>query len=826
MTGISNDVIMYKDIELNDLPRVRQLKDKYFNATKEVCIERARYVTEYLRDHAVANDAPVLKYAKAVRHFLRHKEALFPDNNLLPGTTTSKTFGAPVYPELTGMLIWPELDTIGNRRDNPMRLSKADATALAHDIFPYWMERNILERTRSEYKEPSRLKLFEKLVFFIASKPGAVSHTVPFYQKVLDSGIEAIVADARMNQDFLAAKTSLSVEEMQARDFYEAVGIAMDGILAYTQNLASKARTLAARESDASQKENLLAMAEICDKVPRKPATTFREAITVLWIGQIAVHAENINMAISPGRVDQLLQKYYENDIANKTLTRGEALELAGCFWLKLNDNTNLVPLAGEKLFGGAGSVPAVTLGGISTDGTDAVNDATYLFLRATELLKLRDPNVNARYHYEVNSDTYLARVSEVIAETKAIPAFHNDVAAIETLKNQGVSEVDARDYAIIGCVELGCAGRSYDAPSSIILNLIAPLELTLYSGKRPITQDEQIGPVTPRPQEMASFESFWENFKTQLGFLIDEAVELNNDFGLIHQKTMPSPLLSGLFDGPLSNGRDLIFGGAKYNSSGATHVGFADTVDSLNAIEQAIFIDKKCTFDDLLDALDKNFIGYDSLHAYLVTKTPKYGTEHPVARKNAQNLISYLFQKYQSKSNYRGGTYRPAYWTMTNHAGQGQLAGALPNGRKAYKILASGITPVSQAAVDLAACLDAVAALKSNEIPGSVAFNLKYTSLTDPAERERFSALVKTYFQNGGMQIQFNIMNYEMLIKAMENEDQYKDLIVRVSGYSAYFKDLTPAMKQEIITRTAYDIETEKAAKYPENYRELLPYE
>ncbi|MBN2717405.1 MAG: hypothetical protein JXX14_16245 [Deltaproteobacteria bacterium] len=826
MNESAAETVMFKDLDLENLPRLQRLKDRYFGTPKEVCIERAHYVTEYLRDHAVRGDSPILRYAKAVHHFLKNKTPLFLDDSLLPGTTTSKYFGAPVYPELTGMLIWPELDTIGTRKDNPMQLSKTDAAALAHDIFPYWMERNILERARSEFKEPSRLKLFEKLVFFIASKPGAVSHTVPFYEKMLDSGLEGIIAEARARQDALGAKDSLNAEQKDQSDFYEAVQIAMDGILLYADNLSREARRLADTEKNADQKQNLLMMAEICQKVPRKPAATFREAVTVIWIGQIAVHAENINMAISPGRVDQLLVRYYENDIATGSLTRKDALDLAGCLWLKLNDNTNLVPLAGEKLFGGAGSVPAVTLGGITPDGKDAVNNVTWLFLRATELLKLRDPNVNARYHHQVNADAYLERVSEVIAETKAIPAFHNDVTAISTLMNQGVSEAHARDYAIIGCVELGCAGRSYDAPSSIILNLIAPLELALYSGKRPITQDEQIGPVTPHPEEMSSFESFWEHFKTQLAFLINEAVELNNNFGLIHQKTMPSPLLSGLFDGPIDNGRDLIFGGARYNSSGATHVGFADTVDSLNAIEQAIFIDKKCTFNELLVALDKNFAGHDELHAYLVGKTPKYGTSHHVARKNAQNLISFLYQTYQSKSNYRGGTYRPAYWTMTNHAGLGQLAGALPNGRKAYRILASGITPVSQAAADLADCLDSVAALKSNEIPGSVAFNLKYSNLTTPEDRKSFSALVKTFFQKGGMQIQFNIMDYEMLIDAMEHADKYQDLIVRVSGYSAYFGDLTPAMKQEIVTRTAYDIKNKKAAAYPSAYKDLLPYE
>lgn len=815
----------FKHLSLADLPLLEGLRKRHLSAEKEVCIERARWVTKYLRDEADPNDPFIVQYAQAVRHFLRNKPALFFDGNLLPGTTTSKYFGAPVYPELTGILIWPELDTISTRDENPTKLTDEEAQELALDIYPYWMERTILERTRAEYKNPACLRLFEKLVFFIASKAGAISHTVPCYEKVLAQGLEAIIAEAQSKQAGLEGSGTLDAAKRQALDFYRAVQIALDGVLAYADALAKKAAELASRESDGARRQNLLDMESICRKVPRLPAESFREALTALWIAQIAVHAENINMAISPGRVDQLLYSYYQEDKKRGTLTDAHALELAGCFWLKLNDNANLVPQAAEKLFGGAGTAPAVTLGGVDRDGKDAVNELTYLFLRATELLRLRDPNVNARYHYEVNGDDYLERVSEVIAETRAVPAFHNDVADIKTLTRQGLSEAHARDYAIVGCVEITSAGRSYDAPSSIILNLVAPLELTLYDGRRPITGDEQIGPRTGNPGSFASFEVFWEKFAQQLEFVIDQAVTLNNYFGTIHQKALPTPLLSAFFEGPLEQGKDLIFGGATYNSSGATHVGFADTVDSLSAIEQAIFVEEQCSFDDLLAALEHDFQGSKALHAYLVN-APKYGTSHPMARKNAQKLVSLLYSLYQGRTNYRGGRYRPAYWTMTNHAGQGELAGALPNGRKAHKVLASGITPVSQAALDLADCLDAVAALDPNMIPGGEAFNLKFSSMKTADDRKRFGALVHSYFQKGGMQVQFNIMDYHMLIDAMKSPDQYQDLLVRVSGYSAYFNDLTPAMKHEIITRTAYDLCRGEASEYPDRYRHFLPFE
>ena len=363
-------------------------------------------------------------------------------------------------------------------------------------------------------------------------------------------------------------------------------------------------------------------------------------------------------MAISPGRLDQILYPYYRQDIATGTLTEGEALELIGCFWLKLNDNTNLVPETGEELFGGAGTVPAVTLGGINQQGEDAVNDLTYLMLRATELLKTRDPSVNARYHYEKNPSPYLARVAEVIANTKAVPAFYNDLAAIRTLENQGVTSEHARDYAIIGCVELSASGRSYDASSSIMLNLVSALELALYNGKRPVTGDEQIGPQTGTPESFTGFNDFWKAFTTQLGWLIRQAVELNEQLGRMHQQYLPSPLLSALFEGPMEKGRDLdlrrravqFFRRDPHRLR--RHGGFAECHRA-----KRFSSDRKYTLPRILKALKKNFAGERGAprlpgqpDAEIRLRTSHGGEEL------AKTSSEFLFDTYQSHINYRGG--------------------------------------------------------------------------------------------------------------------------------------------------------------------------
>ncbi|MEQ8181842.1 MAG: pyruvate formate lyase family protein, partial [Smithellaceae bacterium] len=665
--------------------------------------------------------------------------------------------------------------------------------------------------------------LLEKLVFFFATKAGTISHTIPDYSVALEKGLESMIADAASREAALIASGASSPEDTQKRDFYRAVQIALQGIIAYAANLSSRAQELADQTSDPLRKQNFLTMAAICRKVPAGPAETFREAVNALWIIQVAIHAENINMAMSPGRLDQVLYPYYRRDRDNGRLTDKEAVEILSSLWFKLNDNTNLVPETAEELFGGAGTVPAVTVGGINENGDDAVNELTYIMLKVTELLRLRDPSLNARYNYEKNSAEYLERVAEVVVNTKSVPAFHNDVADIQTLENQGITTQHARDFGIIGCVEMGVPGKTYDASSAIMFNLVSSLELTLYNGKRPITGDEVMSIETGDPASFKTFDEFREAFQEQVRWMLGKAIELNEALGLSHQEMLPTPLLSAFFDGPLEKGKDLIFGGARYNASGTTHIGFADTVDSLNAVEKAVFVDKKCTFAELLQALRADFAGYEKLHAYLVNKTPKFGTDDPIAVKNSQNLIRFLYDFYQSHTNYRGGKYKPAYWTMTNHAGQGKLSGALPNGRKANKVFASGITPASQAAQELTTCLRVVGGLDGLCIPMGEALNLKFPEVNIPDDIKRFAQTVEAYFRSGGLHVQFNIMSYEMLLDAKKNPEKYPELLVRVSGYSAYFKDLNEAMKDEIITRTEYDLRRGQANPFPASDEKLL---
>jgi formate C-acetyltransferase len=784
------------------LPLLHRLLNRHYQATVAVDIERAVLMTQHLKQSDGSSTPMQIRRAEAVKKYLSERKIYFHDDNMLGGATTGKELGAPLYPEFFGLSIWPELNTISTRAENPQYLDKKDADTLNFEVFPYWMERSISEEVRKV--DPFRQSLLEKMIIYTISKAATISHTTPWYEIVLKKGIIGIMQAA-------AEKEAQSAGDENKKNFYRSVQIAMQGIVDYAANISNAAAEQARDESDPARKRNLLAISETCKKVPAHPATTYREAVNSLWISQVAVLAENSNMAINPGRLDQILYPYFIREYEAGTLTVEDALTISGCLWFKIADNVNLVPESAEKLFGGAGAVPAITLGGVDKDGNDAVNELTYLLLKTTELLPIRDPNVNARYHPEKNSIAYRNEVSRVIMSTKAIPAFYNDIQNINTLVNQGETLEHARNYAVIGCVELGSAGRDYSASSSIFMMMYTILYMALHNGRTPVTGDQPLWKATGNPEDFKTFDDLWNAYEEQTRLMVENAVALNNTYGREHQEFLPTPLLSALFEGPMEKGKDLIFGGAVYNSSGVTHIGFADVCNSLCAIKELCFnpdSGMKLTLPEFVRIVDADFKDNELLLAYLENHAPKYGTDHPVAVEISQKLIRLEYELFDKQKNYRDGNYRVAYWTMTNHAGYGSVSNALPSGRKANVPFSSGITPASQIHTQLTEALEAVALLNSKCIPGAYALNMKYSPLAVTEDNvDRFGSVVQAYMQNGGQQVQFNVYDYETLKKAKAVPDDYPHLLVRVSGYSAYFKSLNDAMQDELITRSQYNL-------------------
>jgi formate C-acetyltransferase len=824
--------LLHEIRDLDSLPRIKKLRQLHFDTRPAVCLELPRLMTRYLKDEDDPGDSAELRAGKIYQYLLERKEAVFHDDNLLAGSTTTKPKGVMLYPDGFALSIWSELETMSRRQQNPFDISreelKDEIKELNEDILPFWIDATLYERARKEYGNPWCQQVLERIIFFLATKAHVISHTIPNYAAVVDRGLREIIDEAR-DKELSLGNTPL---DQGKRDFYRAVQLSLQGVLVYADKLSRQALDEARKEGiSPPRRDELLKMGRVCARVPGEKPRSFREAVNAIWICKVALHQEGTNIALSPGRLDQVLYPAFSDELQRRRESEGEAgeraflreaVELVCCLWLKICDHVPLAPEASEQLFGGSGSNQAVTLGGVDREGNDAVNDLTYVMLKATELLRLRDPNVNARYHPDVHGRdrTYLNRLCEVNIKTGATPCFHNDKAVIETLEGQGVSPPDARDYGIVGCVEPESAGRTFGHPGAIAFNLAAALELALFQGKHRLTQDEQISPIkTKAPQEMLAFPEFQEAFRTQLAWLIDQAVMMNDNLGRMYQRHHPFPILSALMEGCLKKGRDVIQGGAVYNSSGVWNIGLAEVVDSLTAIEEFVFNPNnphRVSFEEMLEAVKSNWESNKSLQARVKTHADKFGAHGPLAKRNAAWLIKFLHDTFQSKRNYRGGSYASGYYSMTTHAGFGALTGALPSGRKEGEPLPSGITPASGAAPELADVLHFMAGLDHRHITNGQALNLKFPPDTpvDP-----LAAIYAGYFQEGGLQVQSNLIDLQTLLDAQKNpaNPDYRDLFVRVSGYSAYFVDLNPKMQQEIITRTTYNLNTLRAI--PDNF-------
>ncbi|MBZ5655726.1 MAG: hypothetical protein LAO56_10665 [Acidobacteriia bacterium] len=835
-------MVTVQDLSLQEIalaPALQSLREAYFRAVPEVCVERPRLITQFSAEAGLFERERItsLEKARLYRRVLEHRtpvvwhrhghmrtaagleEFSFDDSSPFAGSTTSKFKGVPLYPEFMALALWPELWTMSRRQSNPYYISEEEIRILNLEVFPHWMDHNITElaRARGTEEDRQRMQLLQKFVFFLASKPNCISHTIPDFSRAVREGLRAIINDALERQE-------RSTNQRQ-KDFYQAMAEVLEGIIAYAHNLADAAAGMATRATDAKQKTDLTQIAQIYSRVPEQPARTFREGLTTIWLCWTAIHLENPNVGLSLGRLDQILYDLYRRDIETQRMTVEEAVQLLGYVWLKIGDHVPMVPAAGEQLFGGTGSNQAITIGGVDSEGHDAVNELTYVMLRAIELMKLRDPNLNARYYPGVNEKDYLRRLCEANVNTGATPALHNDRAVIRSLTASGHTLAQARDYGVIGCVEPGSNGRFYGHSGAILLNLPSALELALFNGRhRHFGLDNIISMETGDPSTFQSFAEFQGAFNLQLHWVLDQAIALNELFGRVHQQFYPTPILSALFEGPMESGKDLIEGGATLNASGIAIIGFADVVDSLNVIEKLVY-GQQPSDSTLFQAIIRNYEGYEALLARVRNpeKVPRFGADEVNAEKNAIWLTEILHEAMYTRRNYRGGYYRVGYWSMTNHAGFGRFIGATPNGRKDGENFSSGLTPCSGVTPHMTATLHAVANLPAECISNGMAVNLKFTP--DDGDRTRmldnFTAAVAGYFDasadhgTGGMEIQFNVTSHRDFIEAVNDPSRYDQLLVRVSGYTAYFKDLNPQMQKEIIDRTEYRLSSGDAVPY-----------
>lgn len=798
---------------IENFPRLQNMLKYHHTGTPEICTERAKILTDFFRANGFENKndgtpwVPEVRQGKALRYLMENRKPIIHKDNLLAGTTTTKRIGVPIYPDGVGLIFWGELLTVQDRMLNAYApLSEEEIECLNNDVFPYWTHRNFREYVREKYNEPKCQQLDERWAAIFMWKTVALSHTILDYPKLLKKGLRGIMAEIEEERD----KEGTTQEK---KDYLNSMLDCCEGVIAYAHNLADQARKDAEAAWDTNRRRELLVIADAVEHCPEYPARTMDEAVNSIWVHWVGIHMENTNAGLSLGRMDQWLQPYFEADMAKLKTKKQKndyikhVLELLGCFYINCQDHLPIIPDIGNYLFGGSSSDQAITLGGITPDGEDAVNDMTYVFLKVTEMMSMRDPNVNARYNAEKNSMTYLRRLCEVNVNTTSTPSIHNDTTVMASLVDHHYDPRDLNDWSATGCVEPTISGKHIGHTNCMMFNMVAALEMAMYNGYHPLMRWE-LGPKTGEVEEFDTFDKFFDAFCTQLACLADLACEYNNLLGEAHSVLRPTPLLSSMIEGCTEKGIDCTKGGAKYNSSGTACIGLADIVDSLMAIKTLVYEKKAYTMREMVDAVKANFEGHEVMRSRILTEVPRFGGNSDEAVAMANRVTKFMKDCFWEHLNFRGGHYTTGFWSMSNHVAFGTLTGALPSGRLAGLPFTPGLTPEANASKSLLDNIKDVTRLEPTSMNNNIAFNVKVNPAPKDTHAETVEHLTnyaKAYSSLGGMQMQFNVVSSDTMRAAMANPDAYRDLMVRISGYNAYFTGLNKELQLELIRRADY---------------------
>jgi formate C-acetyltransferase len=631
----------------------------------------------------------------------------------------------------------------------------------------------------------------------------APGHTVLgdviYRQGLLD--LKAQIAASLAKLDFHNDPEALSKQEE-----LQAMAIAADAVIRFARRHAEKAREVAAAEGNPRRRAELEKIAAVCHHVPAHAPRNFWEALQAYWFVHLGVVTElNTWDSFCPGRFDQHLYPFYQQGLAAGTLTREQARELLQCLWIKFN-NQPAPPKVGVTAAESATytDFANINLGGLRPDGSDGVNEVTYLMLDVVEEMRLLQPSSNLQLSKK-NPDHFLKRGGEIIRQGWGQPSVFNADLVVEELLRQGKSIEDARAGGTSGCVETGAFGKEAYILTGYF-NLPKVLEITLCNGVDPRT-GKMIGIETGDPRTFGSYEQVFEAFRRQLHHFIDIKVRGNNVIERLYARHLPAPFLSILTDDCITKGQDYNDGGPRYNTTYIMGVGPGTCADSLAAIRHHVFDHRTMTMDQLLVALSKDFEGDEKTRLRLWNKTPKYGNDEDYADGILTDVFEAFYNEVNGRPNTKGGTYRVNYLSTTCHVYFGSMVGATPDGRKAWEPVSEGISPVQGADRHGPTSVLKSAAKIDHARTGGTLLNQKFTPQLLANERgiENLAHLVRAYFKLDGHHIQFNVVTAETLRAAQAHPEKHRDLIVRVAGYSDYFCDLTTALQNEIIARTEH---------------------
>jgi len=774
--------------------RFERIRQALLSQGVQLCTERALLITGFFRKLDNPNEPMVIRKAKALRHLLQNKSVKIFSDELIVGNMGSHRKSTIIQPELAGAVMSEEILWMGRRRTNPYPVPWKDRLKLLVKVLPYWLTRNMVSRAFGWYNPRLGRYVLDQLdaSYYLINESGGIGHFLPAYDRMITRGIRGY----------------METLDETVSDLHAAALIACEGLADYAGRLSAEARRIAAGEPDPVRRRELDEIARICAKVPLKPAETLQEALQSLWITHMAVCLEGLNSAVSFGRIDQYLYPFYRADIQAGRLDREKALELLLCFSAKTTEHMFLLSSRVSEYHGGYLVAQAATVGGVDSGGNDAVNDLTWLFLDVMELSGLRDPNYMARIS-EVSPEPYVKRAVEVASRGNAVPGLFNDEATIAALGAHGYTLEEARDYGVVGCVEPTMPGRSFCSTDAALFNLPMCLILALNRGRRP-GRRFRVGSKTPDPSRFRSMDDVVAAFRAQVDHMVDRLVRDITIIERANRDFHPTPFSSMLVKGCLESGRDVTAGGAQYNSSGIQGVGVADVADSLAAIDEVVFRRRTHRLLEVIDAAMNDFERQDRLRAEL-RAAPKFGNDQELADRYADQVARIFHDALARHENSRGGPYIPGFYSSTTHVAFGRRTGALPSGRKEGMPFAASLGCCNGSdRQGPTALLNSVARVDSSLSPNGYALNLRFDASSLKGERavDTMTALTRGFFSQGGMEMQLNVLDPEMLEDARAHPGRYPGIVVRVAGYCAYFDELPLTVKDEIIARTRISLE------------------
>ncbi|MBU0514687.1 MAG: hypothetical protein KJ621_07935 [Proteobacteria bacterium] len=786
--------------------RIARIREKMLAEPYSVCLERPALLRAFRKSPAgkqAKKSHPLVARALALAYVLAHRRPRVYDDELIIGNMTGKRVAANYYPEGGSVNILEDVFRLQRRRI-PITLTLAEKFKLVAvglgNVHRSIGGRALLRRGRAKHF----LDFFRARRYFVTEEAG-VSHQVGGYADVVHHGLKRADQTAARCLEADARPDGAPLDQDQ-RAFYQAVRITVGGLQTMAANLADEAERAAADPGLApDRRAELLASAAACRHVPFDPARTFLEGLQACWLVHLALNLEDFEQGLSFGRLDQILYPLYLADVEAGLLTPERAAEILASFQLKTGET---MPLYSERIdhyFSGNGVAQGITVGGTDEDGGDATNELSGLILDAYAQIRTREPALHARVHPQTPS-WFLDQCAEVIQLGCGKPSLFGDTAVVEALERAGFTTPHARDYAIIGCVETASQGRTYNSSDACLFNLPLCLELALNQGRQ--WRGKRLGPSTRPVQEMTSFEDVVEAFRVQVEDAVDELAQVLTWLEETYRIHRPTPVNSIITSGCLERGRDVTWGGADYDFTSIQAVGLADAGDSLAAIHRVVFEDKRLSLPELADVLRKNFRRHEALGVWLAARLPRFGNGDEAADRFTQLAADVFAEAVRSHRNSRGGRYIPGIYSMTCHLGFGRVTGALPNGRPAGRRLSNGLSPVDGAdRKGPTAVLRSVASLDSRQWANGYALNLKFDRkmIAGPTGRRALSGVIKTFFERGGMEVQVNVLDADVLREAKADPTAHPGLVVRVAGYCAYFNDLQPAVQDEIIERTAH---------------------